>query len=128
MSEAEAIDRVESPAMTTTLQGDLVALGVAGGEPLLVHPSSHALTWVCGGAPAIIDRLQSVLTTSWTLVMPTHSTQYSDWAQCTDPPVTDEWRPIIRAERPPYRPAVTPTRGLGAVPACYWGHPSVIRS
>jgi len=38
MSEAEAIDRVESPAMTTTLQGDLVALGVAGGEPLSSIP------------------------------------------------------------------------------------------
>jgi aminoglycoside 3-N-acetyltransferase len=60
--------------------------------------------------------------------MPTHSTQYSDRAQCTNPLVPDECRPIIRAERPPYRPAVTPTRDLGAVPACFRGHPSVIRS
>lgn len=80
------------------------------------------------GPPTVVDALQSVITKSGTLVMPTHSTQYSDPAGWEDPPVPDDWLPEIRASRPPYRTAVTPTRGMGAIAECFRGYPDVVRS
>lgn len=128
MIEAEAIDRVDEPVTISSIEADLREIGVAAGDTLLVHASLSSLGWVCGGAPAVVDTLQSVLTESGTLVMPTHSTQYSDPAGWEAPPVPEDWVPRIRASRPPYRPAVTPTRGMGAIAECFRGYPDVVRS
>lgn len=128
MSEADAIDRVEEPVTVSSLTEDLRALGIDSGDTLLVHASLSALGWVCGGAPAVVDALQTVLTPRGTLVMPTHSTQYSDPAGWEDPPVPDDWVQPIRESRPPFRPAVTPTRGMGTVPECFRCYPDVVRS
>jgi aminoglycoside 3-N-acetyltransferase len=128
MTEANAIDRVETPVTVGSLVDDLRSLGLDTGDTVLVHASLQALGWVCGGPPAVIDALQSVLTTTGTLVMPTHSTQYSDPATWSQPPVPDDWEPVIRAERPPYRPAVTPTRGMGAITECFRDYPGAQRS
>lgn len=128
MTEADAIARVDEPVTISSLVDDLRALGVSAGDTLLVHASLGALGWVCGGAPAVVDALQSVLTDAGTLVMPTHTTQYSDPADWEHPPVPGNWVETIRDCRPPFRPAVTPTRGMGAVPECFRGYPGVVRS
>ncbi|MFB6361000.1 MAG: aminoglycoside N(3)-acetyltransferase [Halobacteriales archaeon] len=122
------MDRVETPVTVGSLVDDFRALGLAAGDTVIVHASLAALGWVCGGPPAVIDALQTVLTADGTLVMPTHSTQYSDPEAWTQPPVPDDWEPVIRAERPPFRPAVTPTRGMGAIAECFRGYPGAVRS
>jgi len=48
-----------------------------------------------------------------------------DWQH---PPVPDDWEETIRTERPPYRPAVTPTRGIGAIAECFRTYPETHRS
>lgn len=128
MSEADVIDRVDRPVTVSSLVDDLDSLGVEAGDTLLVHASLSALGWVNGGAPAVIDALQSVLTAEGTLVMPTHTTQYSDPATWEAPPVPEGWVEEIRETRPPYRPAITPTRGMGAVAECFRSYPGVVRS
>lgn len=128
MSEADAIERVDEPVTESSLETDLRALGVSAGDTLLVHASLSSLGWVCGGAPAVVDALQSVVTRSGTLVMPTHSTQYSDPAGWENPPVPESWVSRIREAMPPYRPRVTPTRGMGAVVECFRDYPGVVRS
>lgn len=128
MTEADAIDRVDAPVTVSSLSADLVALGVDPGDTLLVHASMSALDGVNGGAPAVVDALMTAVTDEGTLVMPTHSTQYTDPATWGSPPVPDEWVAEIRETRPSYRPAVTPTRGMGAVPECFRGYPDVVRS
>lgn len=128
MGEADAIERVDEPVTVGSLVEDLRDLGVSSGDTLLVHASLGALGWVCGGAPTVIDALQRVLTGSGTLVMPTHTTQYTDPAGWADPPVPASWVGTIRDAMPPYRPAVTPTRSMGAVPECFRRYPGVVRS
>lgn len=128
MSEADAIGRVDEPVTVSSLVKDVRQLGVPAGRTLLVHSSLNALGWVCGGPPAVVDALQTVLTDAGTLVMPTHTTQYSDPADWERPPVPDDWVDAIRDCRPPYRPAVTPTREMGAVPECFRNYPDVVRS
>ncbi|PSQ49166.1 AAC(3) family N-acetyltransferase [Halobacteriales archaeon SW_6_65_15] len=128
MSEADAIDRLDEPLTVERIAADLRELGVEAGDALLVHSSLSALGWVAGGAPAAVDALMGVVTPEGTIAMPTHSTQYTDPAVWESPPVPDDWEDVIRTERPAYRPEVTPTRGMGAIPECFRTYPEVRRS
>jgi aminoglycoside 3-N-acetyltransferase len=127
MSEADAIERTDEPVTVGRLVDDLRDLRVEAGDTLLVHASLSALGWVAGGPVAVVDALQEAVTADGTLVMPAH-TGLSDPANWQNPPVPDDWIPVIRAEIPAYRPAVTPTRGLGAIPECFRNYPGVVRS
>ncbi|SEK64588.1 aminoglycoside N(3)-acetyltransferase [Haloferax larsenii] len=128
MSEVDAIDRVDDPVTVSSLVSDLRELGVSAGDTLVVHSSLSSLGWVAGGPQAVVDALQTVLTDSGTLVMQTHTGQYSDPAVWENPPVPDHWVPQIRNEMPPFRPEVTPTRGMGTIPECFRNYPGVVRS
>lgn len=128
MSEADAVERVDEPVTVAALADDLRALGVEAGDTLLVHSSLSELGWVAGGAQAVVEALREVVTDAGTLAMPTHSGQYSDPAAWSNPPVPESWVDAIRESMPPFRPAVTPTRGVGAVPECFRTYPDVVRS
>ncbi|GAB3037858.1 AAC(3) family N-acetyltransferase [Natronobiforma cellulositropha] len=128
MSEREAVERVEEPVTVASITEDLEALGVRVGDTLLVHSSLSALGWVCGGAPAVVDALQAALTESGTLVMPTHSSDYTDPGDWAEPPIPESWHERVRETMPPYRPEVTPTRGMGRVPECFRTYPETVRS
>lgn len=128
MSEREAIEAVDEPVTVSSLVDDLRALGLTPGETVLVHSSLSSLGWVCVDAQTVVDALMAAVTEAGTLVMPTHSGQYSDPAAWSNPPVPDDWIDTIRGERPPYRPATTPTRGVGAVPECFRSYTGVYRS
>lgn len=127
MSEKEAIEQSDALITAQSLASDFRTLGVESGDILLIHSSLSALGWVCGGAPAVIDALRDVVTEKGTLVMPTH-TGYTDPADWSNPPVPDEWEENIRETMPPYRPAVTPTRGMGVIPECFRTYPETLRS
>ena len=128
MSERAAIERVEAPVTVESLVDDLRGLGVEAGATLLVHASLSELGWVCGGAQAVVEALQRAVTDDGTLVVPTHTPQYTDPEGWSNPPVPDAWVGTIRESMPPYRPAVTPSRGVGAVPECLRTHPGARRS
>ncbi|WP_416839513.1 aminoglycoside N(3)-acetyltransferase [Haloferax sp. DFSO52] len=128
MTEADAIEAVDEPGTVSSLAAAFRSLGIGAGDTLLVHSSLSSLGWVAGGPQAVVDALQDVLTPEGTLVMPTHSTQYSDPEGWENPPVPDEWIQLIRDQMPPYRPDVTPTRGMGAIPECFRTYPGVVRS
>ena len=128
MGERQAVESVNRPVTTDRLCEDLRALGVDAGQTLICHSSLSALGWVNGGPPAVVDALMSVVTASGTIVMPTHTTQYSDPTHWSDPPVPASWIDPIKRTRPPYRPPITPSRGMGAVAECFRTYPEVIRS
>jgi len=111
-----------------SLVRDLVALGVPAGASLMVHTSLSSLGYVSGGPPALIAALTEVLGPDGTLVMPTHSADLSDPAGWNAPPVPRDWHDAIREAMPPYDPAVTPTRIMGAVAESFRTHPGVLRS
>lgn len=127
MTEGDAVERVADPVTVSSIAADLRSLGIEAGETLLVHSSLRSLGWVCGGAQAVVDALQTVVTDSGTLVMPTHTGQYSDPEAWSNPPVPDEWVERIPESMPPFRPAVTPTRGMGSIPECFRTYPGVVR-
>jgi aminoglycoside 3-N-acetyltransferase len=128
MSDTLPEERSPEPVTTETIASDLRSLGVERGETLLVHASLSALGWVCGGPPAVVDALMRVLGEEGTLVMPTHSPGNMDPDDMGNPPVPESWYDTIREEMPPYRPAVTPTQGMGAIAECFRSCPDVQRS
>jgi aminoglycoside 3-N-acetyltransferase len=128
MGERAAIDRVDEPVTRPTLVEDLRALGLSAGETVLVHSSLSALGWIAGGAQTVVDALRTVLTDEGTLVMPTHTPQYTDPGEWSNPPVPAAWVDAIRDSMPAFRPSITPTRGMGAVPECFRNYPDVVRS
>jgi len=115
MSELEVISRTPSPRTRHSLATDLHQLGLASGAVVLVHSSLSALGWVCGGAVAVVQALLDVVTESGTVVVPTHSGDYSDPAKWCNPTVPGEWQKIIRKNMPVFDPQVTPTRGMGQI-------------
>ena len=119
MTEAEAVAAATKPATTSSLVGELRALGIQGGETVLVHSSLSRLGWVCGGAEAVVLALLEAVGPEGTAAVPTHSGGRSDPAGWQAPSVPESWWEPIRAEMPPFDPALTPTRTMGAVVECF---------
>jgi aminoglycoside 3-N-acetyltransferase len=119
---------VDEPVTTGSILTDLRDLGVERGDVLLVHASMSSLGWVSGGAPAVVDALLDAVGEAGTLVTPTHTPQCSDPGVWENPPVPDDWVDPVRESMPPYRPAVTPTHGIGAVAECFRDYPETERS
>lgn len=128
MSDTLPEDQSPEPVTVDSMTSDLRTLGVAAGQTILVHSSLSSLGWVCGGAPAVVDALQRVVGEEGTVVMSTHSPGNRDPTNMGNPPVPDSWYDTIREQMPPYRPAVTPTQGMGAIAECFRSYPDVRRS
>jgi aminoglycoside 3-N-acetyltransferase len=128
MGEWEAVRQSDLPRTRTSLAADFERLGLRPGMTVIVHSSLRSLGWVCGGPVAVIQALLDVLTPAGTLVMPAHSSDYSDPAQWQNPPVPLEWLPIIYEQMPAFDPRYTPTRGMGAIAELFRSWPGTRRS
>ena len=129
MTEIDAIRiSTDGPITLAVLIEDLERIGIEAGMTLLVHSSLSAMGWVCGGAVAVVRALETVLGSTGTLVMPTHSGDLSDPAGWNNPPVERSWWQPIRDTMPPFDADLTPTRGMGVVPECFRKQDGVMRS
>lgn len=104
-----------TPHTRRTLAAQLRDLGVREGSVLLVHSSMRALGQVCGDTVAVVEALRDAVGAAGTLVVPTHTPANSDPAGWQHPPVPPRWWPVIREESPPFDPAITPSRWMGAL-------------
>ncbi|MGB6129463.1 MAG: AAC(3) family N-acetyltransferase [Psychrilyobacter sp.] len=128
MSEKNIIDKTKIPITKKSLLEDLEGLGIEKGDTLLVHSSLSSLGWVCGGAQSVIMVLIEAVGEEGTIVMPTHSGDWSDPVEWGNPSVPEEWHQIIYDNMPAYDPDITPTRGMGGIPELFRTFPNVIRS
>ncbi len=128
IDEAAVIEKRGGPITVDDLVADFRTLGLNAGETVIVHTSLSSIGWVCVDAQTVVDALLEVLTPEGTLVMPTHSGQYSNPAHWSNPPIPEGWIETVTKSRPAYRPETTPTRGVGVVPECFRSYPGVHRS
>lgn len=126
--EDTLIQKTPSPITRQRLAHDLLQLGVRPGMTVLVHSSLSALGWVCGGAPAVVSALMEVVTADGTLVMPTHTGNYSDPANWSNPPVPQPWWQIIYEAMPAFDPATTPSYRMGVIAENFRTSPGTMRS
>ncbi len=115
MSEKEVIEKTERPVTLNDICMGLSKTGVAKGDVLIIHSSLSAFGWICGGAQALIMALMETVGKEGTIVMPSHSGDWSDPVNWQHPPVPKEWVPVIRENMPAFNPDMTPTRRLGKV-------------
>jgi len=128
MSEVKAIQKAKVPVTLEIIKTDLRKLGIESGDILLVHSSLSKLGWVCGGPQTVIMALLEVLGDTGTLVMPSHSGDWSDPTHWAHPPVPSEWISIIKSSMPAYNPLLTASRGMGRIAELFRTLPSVKRS
>lgn len=128
MPESRAIRETDMPVTRQSIAQDLSKLGVRPGMTLIVHSSLSSLGWVCGGAPTVVRALMDVITEDGTLVMPTHTGNYSDPANWSNPPVPQSWWEIIYESMPAFDPATTPSYLMGAIAENFRTTPGVLRS
>ncbi|MFW6384356.1 MAG: aminoglycoside N(3)-acetyltransferase [Halodesulfurarchaeum sp.] len=128
MDEADVVARTDEPVTRSALETDLRDLGVETGGTLLVHASMSAVGWVSGGAQTVVDALLAAVGEAGTLVMPTHTGQFSDPADWQNPPIPEEWVRTVRETRPGFDPERSPSRGVGRVAEAFRCYPGVRRS
>ncbi|MCX7301084.1 MAG: AAC(3) family N-acetyltransferase [Rhodobacterales bacterium] len=128
MSEAEVSARTPYPHTTASLARDLRAGGLGAGDHVMVHVALSSIGWIVGGAGALIQALQDVVTPDGTILMPAHTPANSDPALWQNPPVPADWVPVIRDNMPAYDPARSACRELGAVADLFRSLPDVRRS
>jgi aminoglycoside 3-N-acetyltransferase len=128
VGEKELIDRTPEPRTRRSLAADLRHLGLEAGTVVIAHSSLSSLGWVCGGSVAVVQALMDVVTESGTLVMPTHSADYSDPGKWENPPVPQSWQKTIRENMPAFDPRTVPTQGMGHIPETFRAWPDALRS
>lgn len=128
MGEGDAVERADAPRTVGSLAHDLGVLGIAPGMTVLVHASLSSLGWVCGGPVAAVQALLDALAPGGTLVMPTHSGDYSEPSLWGNPPVPESWWPVVRETMPAFDPRTAPTRGIGAIAETFRTWPGALRS
>jgi aminoglycoside 3-N-acetyltransferase len=115
------------PHTTASLTADLRSLGVAPGDVVLLHSSMRSLGFVAGGVHAAVEALLAAVD-GGTLVVPTHTSDNSDPAEWSRPPVPESWWPVIREHTPAFDPARTPSRSMGAIAEAVRCWPGAARS
>ena len=128
MNEETSIKNADSPRTRDSIARDLRQLGVKEGMVLVVHAAMSKLGWTNGGPIAVIQALQDVLTPAGTLVMPAHSSEYSDPAEWSNPPIPKAWHQEVRDTMPAFDRATTPTRSMGRIADTFRTFPNVLRS
>ncbi|EUJ29148.1 aminoglycoside N3-acetyltransferase [Listeria floridensis FSL S10-1187] len=128
MSEKASIHRSTMPYTVTRLQAEFAAVGIEKGDSIIFHASLSQAGWVCGGAIAVIDALQSLLTEEGTLVMPAQTAGLSDPKDWENPPVPEEWWDTIQAETPVYDKDRTPSANMGVIAETFRALKDVKRS
>lgn len=111
------------------LQRDLEALGIERGQVLLVHSALSRLGgYLPGGPETLVHALLACLGEQGTLVMPSHTGHNTEPSRWSSPPVPESWWPILRAEREPFDPQRSVTRGMGVVAEYFRSWPGAYRS
>lgn len=98
VSREDAVAAGVPPITRSRLVNDLVALGVAAGDVLMVHTRLSAVGWVVGGSGTVVHALLDALGPDGTLLA------YAGWEDDSydldDLPPT--WQAAYRAELPPF--------------------------
>jgi aminoglycoside 3-N-acetyltransferase len=117
-----------APYTVQSLGSDLLALGLAAGDVVLVHSSARSLGFVAGGTQAVVQALLDVVGPAGTLVVPTHTPDNCDPADWRNPPVPESWWPAIRAQTPGFDKSRTPSRWMGVIAETVRTWPGALRS
>ncbi|WP_308639427.1 aminoglycoside N(3)-acetyltransferase [Paenibacillus silvisoli] len=123
------INEKEFPLTRASIARELELLGVKKGMTLLVHSSLKSFNrWIVGAPEAVVLALEDAVGDEGTLVMPAHSSDLSDPALWSNPPVPEAWWQTIRDEMPAFSTDLTVTRGMGLLAESFRRQNGTLRS
>lgn len=128
MNEGKIIEQSKQAYSKEDIIVDLKNLSIKQGDCVLVHSSLSKIGWVIGRENTVIDALLEVVGETGTIIMPCFSGDNSNPELWQNPPVPASWINKIKANMPPFDPAITPTREMGRIANSFWHYPGVIRS
>ncbi|MCC5887699.1 MAG: AAC(3) family N-acetyltransferase [Gammaproteobacteria bacterium] len=117
-----------TPILHDQLVADLRRLGLLSGMTVLVHASLSRVGWIIGGTQTMVEALLETLGPSGTLMMPTHSSEWSEPSRWRNPPVPAESFDAVRAAMPPWDAERSATWAMGALAEAFRRWPGVRRS
>lgn len=115
------------PFAVRDIAADLRALGLETGDLVFVHAALSAVGRTVCGPRAVIEALQQVVGPDGLVAMPGFSDDARDPMERDPRPPEAHW-PKLRAETPPFDPAITPNSGMGAIAEAFRTWPGVVRS
>ncbi|RIO69640.1 MULTISPECIES: aminoglycoside N(3)-acetyltransferase [Staphylococcus] len=128
MREQQIIDNTPTPNTQSSLEKEMIRLGMTEGMTIIVHSSLSSLGWVSGGSNSVVNALINVIGSTGNIIMPTHSVDVSNPDGWYAPSVPPKWLPIIKESLPAFDPKTTPTFNMGAIVNNFLLHEGVRRS
>jgi aminoglycoside 3-N-acetyltransferase len=117
------------PHTIASLADEFSACGLSAGQTVVVHSAMGKIGgYIVGGAEAVIRALLKVLGDTGTLMMPTHTSENTNPANWSNPPVPESYWPVIYEHAPAFDPAISKTRKMGVMPELFRSWPGVLRS
>ncbi|QUH27449.1 AAC(3) family N-acetyltransferase [Vallitalea guaymasensis] len=128
LTEKDIIDGTSTPNTRNSLRKQLEEMGLKKGMTVIIHSSMSNIGWISGGSVAVVQALMDVITDEGTIIMPAHTTDYSDPADWENPPVPKDWVSIIKENMPAFDKNITPTNKMGRIAETFRTYPGVLRS
>ncbi len=122
------VARHDIPITPSMVNLALTAVGLSRGDVVLAHASVSSLGWVMGHAATLVRSVLDVIGPEGTLMAPAFTSDLTEPSHWSEPPVPEEWWPLIREEMPAFDPATTPSWGVGRFPETVRNWPGARRS
>ncbi|MDD3122417.1 MAG: AAC(3) family N-acetyltransferase [Candidatus Izemoplasmatales bacterium] len=127
MSEKQVIKDTIEPITKQRIIYDLQMNGISEKDTLLLHSSLSSMGFVIGKEMTVINAFLEALIDG-ALVMPSQTGDNSDPSMWVNPPVPDDWIPIIIEHTPSFDKQTFSTRGMGRIVECFRNYKGVKRS
>ena len=127
MSEHHIINQTKQPLTYDDVRRCFDDLDIRSDDRLVVHSSLSALGYVIGDAHTILRAFLDALKHG-TLVMPAHSSDWSNPAVWSNPPVPEAWVETMIKTMPAYDKVLTPPRKMGKIAETFLMMKQTIRS
>lgn len=128
LTEKDIINETSTPNTRKSLRAQFESMGLRKGMTVIIHSSMSKIGWISGGSVAVVQALMDVITSEGTIIMPAHTSEYSDPIEWENPPVPEKWIPIIKENMPAFDKDITPTNQMGKIAETFRTFPDVLRS
>lgn len=128
MTLKDVINNSYVPNTRESLKEQFVQMGLTKGMTIIVHSSMSKIGWISGGAVSVIQALMDVITKEGTIVMASHTYDYSDPSKWENPAIPEEWFSIVEKNMPAFDKDITPSNYMGKISEVFRTYPGVLRS
>ena len=126
-SQTKVIQNTKYPITKHDIVKGLKALGLKADSKVEVHVSLFNFGYIINKEYDIIDALVEVIHDG-VIILPAHTSEYTDPTYWENPPVPNNWIPLIKENRRPFDKDLYVPERLGKTPIAFLNYPGVERT